>query len=295
MRPRNLATWAAIVGLAGCKSTSAIPAAGAADAARAGGDGDASGSLDASVERSPADALPDGWGDPRCGRLAPLQLEEPQLLPATPGPGESATVHVTLHNTGPTYPFYPGATLTASTPGVTIPVPLQGVALLEADARRQLSWEVSLAATLAPGARLDLAARVSGEGRADCPDADVLPLSITVGLARDAAVDGPSDASAPFGCGSATCRGDQYCLSISGGPAPQCFPRPEAGPCPPGTRDGCQYPTFRDGCEEVRAPSDACVDLPATCAAQEPCACLCDTGGGSGCFLSGRTVNYGRP
>ncbi|HSO37467.1 MAG TPA: hypothetical protein VLT33_33310 [Labilithrix sp.] len=72
----------------------------------------------------------------------------------------------------------------------------------------------------------------------------------------------PPLADAPFACGTATCRVDQYCLEpCCGGPAPQCQPATDAGTCPPGTHLG--------GSCAGRAPDlcqpDPCVPAPPRC------------------------------
>jgi hypothetical protein len=101
----------------------------------------------------------------------------------------------------------------------------------------------------------------------------------------------------PLRCGSATCAPDQYCVSRAGGPAPRCFPHPEAGGCPPGTREGCSFPVFQRGCEEVRQPSFQCESIATSCAAQEPCRCLCSLNPGptGGCFVNGRSLTCSYP
>jgi hypothetical protein len=126
-------------------------------------------------------------GDPRCDRLAPLSLVAPMVTPAAPAPGDTVRVQIGLHNTGPDYPFYPGATLSSSTAGVGIVQPYQGIALLASGGTRTLTWDVSLSPSLVLGGVVDLSARVAGEGRADCPSAYVLRFSISLGA--PAAID----------------------------------------------------------------------------------------------------------
>ena len=126
-----------------------------------------------------------GGDNPRCLRLARLRLSDAQVTPASPYPGQSATVKISLGNPGEAYPFYPGATLNSSTTGASIGVPEQGVAL-DAGQTRPLSWEVRLEASLPAGNRVELTARVLGEGRKDCPQSDTLQMSFTLAARPDA-------------------------------------------------------------------------------------------------------------
>lgn len=115
----------------------------------------------------------------------------------------------------------------------------------------------------------------------ECPDAGV----------PDAAGD-----AGPIACGASTCPPDQYCVTSGGGPAPRCFPHLDGGACPGHTREGCSYPPG-PGCEEVREPGYECRGLPAACAAQEPCDCICHLAPGpaGGCFVTGRQVSCEYP
>ncbi|HXU80881.1 MAG TPA: hypothetical protein VN914_05755, partial [Polyangia bacterium] len=119
-----------------------------------------------------------------------------------------------------------------------------------------------------------------------CPDAG----------AADAAAADAADAG-PIACGSMTCAPGQYCVSRGGGPAPRCFPYTDGGACPPKTRAGwCYFPPGA-GCEEVQEPSFQCETLPASCATQEPCDCLCHLRPlpAGGCFVSGRQLSCQYP
>jgi hypothetical protein len=106
--------------------------------------------------------------------------------------------------------------------------------------------------------------------------------------------DGGRDGGA-LACGGMTCGPDQYCVSKSGGPAPRCFPHPDGGPCPARTTEGCSFPPG-PGCQEITV-SYACTTLPTTCAAQEPCRCLCGLPPGptGGCFIADRRVSCAYP
>ena len=71
----------------------------------------------------------------------------------------------------------------------------------------------------------------------------------------------PPLADAPFACGNATCRVDQYCLQpCCGGPAPQCVPANDGGGCSPGFHPASCPGSGTQGCQE-----DPCTPPPASC------------------------------
>ena len=121
----------------------------------------------------------------RCLRLARLRLSDAQVTPASPYRARARREDF-ARQPGEAYPFYPGATLNSRTTGASIGVPEQGVALLDAGQTRPLSWEVRLEASLPAGNRVELTARVLGEGRKDCPQSDTLQMSFTLAARPDA-------------------------------------------------------------------------------------------------------------
>jgi hypothetical protein len=123
-------------------------------------------------------------------------------------------------------------------------------------------------------------------------------------ISPDAAADGEPNAAGqdatidvgPLPCGSSTCAPGQYCVSKSGGPAPRCFPHPDGGGCPAHTTEECSFPPG-PGCQEVPEPSLSCESIPPSCAAQEPCRCLCFLAPGpvGGCFITDRQLSCNYP
>ena len=86
-----------------------------------------------------------------------------------------------------------------------------------------------------------------------------------------------------FSCAKTLCiRGSQVCVHpCCGGARPQCLPKPDAGPCPEGTREGCS--SGEAGCETTCTPDPPyCTETaPAGCdslqgvADQQHAFCLC--------------------
>ena len=119
---------------------------------------------------------------------------------------------------------------------------------------------------------------------------------------QDAALDSasalidsaPLDAS--FRCGDASCPVDQFCLTMSGGPAPRCLPHPDGGDCPPGTQAGCDTTYgYAAGCLETLSWT-SCHPLPASCSSGDPCTCFCGApGSGAGCNRAGQMIYCGLP
>jgi hypothetical protein len=147
-----------------------------------------------------------------------------------------------------------------------------------------------------PDAAIDSLATDAAVDRGAADEALDLADAADAPSADDVRPDVASDAR--FACGSMTCAPGQFCVTGGGGPAPECFPRADGGACPPDTTPGCEYPQGpgRD-CQEIRVRGYRCVDLPASCAAQEPCACICmfTPGSGEECLVNGPQVDCEYP
>lgn len=107
----------------------------------------------------------------------------------------------------------------------------------------------------------------------------------------DGGVDAPP-ADGGISCGSASCAGDDLCVTVSTcGGAVICTDLPDGG-CPTGTTQ-TQCPTGRPGCTpNCPAPTSSCKPRPAACGATISCLCITpDTCGGPSCAsASGRNV-----
>jgi hypothetical protein len=141
------------------------------------------------------------------------------------------------------------------------------------------------------------------DAAADVQAADVLAEVTAADGAADAALDVAVDVTrgdlgdedGGFGCGKARCAPAQYCVARRGGPRLRCYDRPEGGPCPPDTTEGCDDVAQAMGrgplCQEVRSLGD-CLDRAPSCGMKSPCDCFCE---GAICSTTERLVTCDYP
>ncbi len=174
----------------------ALPACGGSQAAKSSGvdsslppDAAADRPGDAAVDRAidggaagsgNSDASPDV--SVACAQVAPLRLLNPEIVDGSVAPGHSATIQVTLTDTGgPGYTMYPAVLLSSSTPGVNIPVPKAVTAAVLVNEDAFLKWRADFGANLQSGTEAGFTAEVRGAaGNLVCSTDDVLSFSLPV-------------------------------------------------------------------------------------------------------------------
>ena len=117
------------------------------------------------------------------------------------------------------------------------------------------------------------------------------PVDLGSGEAGDASAPGDGGTS----CGDAQCAPSQYCVALLGGPRLFCYDRPEAGPCPANTTEGCDDPLQAAAgrrCQEIRNTWGDCKDLPPTCTSADKCTCFCPS---SVCSVTDRHLACNNP
>jgi len=117
-----------------------------------------------------------------CAQVAPLRLSNPEIVDGGAAPGQSATIQVTLTDTGGRgYTMYPDVVLSSSTPGVTIPFPKTQTAAVLPNESGPMKWRADFAPTLQGGMQVALTAEVRGQaGLLICSTDDVLSFSFSV-------------------------------------------------------------------------------------------------------------------
>ena len=174
---RRLAIAVAL-GLAACGDSANAPseAGNVVEASSDGGNVDA----DSDAHETQNDA-PDSF---QCTSTASIVLSNPTITEGAAAPGQMATLTIAMSDTSPSgYVSYPGIVLTTSTPGITF-VSNAGPpgALIDHTTSKLVPFTLSFDASIPSGTSASFKARAYGWGHLapDCPDAFVLPFSLTV-------------------------------------------------------------------------------------------------------------------